>query len=57
MFVNFIVNYLFSFGGTERITRQGFPTANTLAGMFLVTTLPAPIVVLSPILTPGKRTT
>lgn len=57
MFVNFIVNYLFSFGDTGRITRQGFPTANTLAGMFLVTTLPAPIVVLSPILTPGKRTT
>lgn len=40
MFVNFIVNYLFSFGDTGRITRQGFPTANTLAGMFLVTTLP-----------------
>ena len=36
------------------ITLQGFPTAKTLDGIFLVTTLPAPITVLFPILTPGR---
>lgn len=39
------------------MTEQGLPTATTLFGMFLVTTLPAPIVVLSPIETPGQMIT
>ena len=39
------------------IILQGFPTAITLLGISFVTTLPAPIIVLSPILTPGKITT
>lgn len=34
-------------------TRQGTPQANTSGGISLVTTLPAPITVLSPIVTPG----
>ena len=37
-----------------RITQQGFPHAIVLSGMFLVTTLPAPITTFSPIVTPGK---
>ena len=41
--------YLFSF-----ITLHGFPTAITLSGMSFVTTLPAPITTLSPIVTPGR---
>lgn len=36
------------------MTRQGLPAAITLAGMSLVTTLPAPIIEFSPIVTPGK---
>lgn len=36
------------------MTLQGFPTATTLDGISFVTTLPAPITVLSPIVTPGK---
>lgn len=36
------------------ITLQGFPTAIELAGILLFTTLPAPIVTLSPIVTPGR---
>ena len=36
------------------IILQGFPKASTLAGMDLVTTLPAPIVTLSPMVTPGN---
>ena len=38
-------------------TLQGFPAANTPAGISLVTTLPAPIIVLSPIVTPGNIVT
>ena len=38
----------------SRRTRQGDPTAITPAGMSRVTTLPAPITVLSPIVTPGS---
>ena len=36
------------------MTLHGFPTARTLAGTSLVTMLPAPIVVSSPMLTPGQ---
>jgi hypothetical protein len=36
------------------MTRQGLPAATTFAGMSLTTTLPAPMVVLSPIVTPGQ---
>lgn len=39
------------------ITLQGFPTANELAGISFVTTLPAPITQLSPILTFGSTVT
>ena len=41
----------------SRITRAGTPAANELAGMLLVTTLPAPMTQLSPIVTPGHTTT
>ncbi len=34
--------------------RHGLPTATTLAGMSFVTTLPAPITVLSPMVTPAR---
>lgn len=37
-----------------RITRAGFPTAMTSGGRSLVTTLPAPTVVRSPMVTPGN---
>jgi len=37
-------------------TLQGFPTAKTLSGTSLVTTLPAPIVTLLPMVTPGSMT-
>ncbi len=40
--------------GASRITRHGLPAAMTLAGISLVTTLPAPITVFSPIVTPGS---
>ena len=36
---------------------HGLPTATTLGGIDLVTTLPAPITELSPIVTPGRTTT
>ncbi len=36
------------------MTLHGFPAARVFAGMSWVTTDPAPIVVLSPIVTPGK---
>lgn len=36
------------------ITLQGFPTAITLSGISFVTTLPAPITTLFPIVTPGR---
>ena len=39
------------------ITLQGLPTATTLDGMSLVTTEPAPMVTLSPIVTPGSMVT
>ena len=39
------------------ITLQGLPTATTLDGMSLVTTDPAPMVTLSPIVTPGRMVT
>ena len=37
------------------ITFAGVPAANELGGMSLVTTLPAPITQLSPIVTPGPK--
>ena len=40
-----------------RSTRHGLPTATTLAGTSFVTTLPAPITVLSPMVTPGRTIT
>lgn len=39
------------------MTLQGLPAANTPEGMSCVTTLPAPITVLLPIVTPGKIVT
>src|SRR3954452_18790611 len=36
------------------IALQGLPTATTFAGIFLTTTLPAPMVVFSPIVTPTQ---
>ena len=39
------------------ITLQGFPAATTLSGISLVTTEPAPIVTLLPIVTPGSIVT
>jgi len=39
---------------SERTTRQGLPAAKTSARIFLVTTLPAPITVRAPIVTPGQ---
>src|SRR5215469_10362864 len=41
---------------SSRITRQGFPTATLLAGIFLTTRLAAPMTELSPMLTPGQMT-
>ena len=38
----------------SRRTLQGTPTATTLAGMSFLTRLPAPITVLSPIVTPAN---
>jgi len=35
---------------------QGFPKASTLSGISFVTTLPAPIVTLLPMVIPGKTT-
>ena len=52
-FVYFCFNFSFSFSLISRITLHGFPTATTFAGMSFVTTLPAPITLLSPIVTPG----
>ena len=37
-----------------RSTRQGLPAATQLAGISLVTTLPAPMTQLSPMVTPGS---
>jgi hypothetical protein len=36
------------------MTRQGLPAATTFEGMSLVTMLPAPMTVFSPIVTPGQ---
>lgn len=46
-----------SFSVSFRIILQGFPAARTFDGMSFVTTLPAPITVLSPIVTPGITVT
>ena len=45
-----------SAGVNFRMTRHGFPAANTPDGMFFVTTLPAPMTVPSPMVTPGRTT-
>ena len=39
----------------SRITRQGFPAANTPSGMSLVTTLPAPMTDFEPITNAGTE--
>ena len=39
------------------MTLHGLPAANTPDGISLVTTLPAPITVFDPIVTPGKIVT
>lgn len=44
---------LLSAGVMGRSTRHGLPTATTLSGISRVTTLPAPITTLSPMVTPG----
>jgi len=41
---------------TSLIIRQGLPTATRLAGMSRTTTLPAPITLLLPMVTPGQIT-
>ncbi|WP_438787393.1 hypothetical protein [Enterococcus sp. DIV0756] len=41
----------------SRKSRQGLPTAITLAGMYLVTTLPEPMIVFLPIVTPWLMVT
>lgn len=39
----------------RRITWHGFPTATQFSGMERVTTLPAPMTLFLPIVTPGRR--
>ena len=46
-----------SFSVMARITRQGFPPAMTLDGISFVTTLPAAMILLSPMVTPGVMVT
>ena len=41
----------------ERRIRAGFPAATELAGMFLVTTAPAPMIVCGPTVTPSRIVT
>jgi len=41
-------------GYTVRITLHGLPTAKLFGGMSFVTTLPAPITLFAPIVTPGR---
>src|SRR5215475_2219650 len=41
---------------SSRMIRQGLPAAMALAGTFLVTTLPAPMIALSPMVTPLRMT-
>lgn len=43
--------------GRRRRIRAGLPTATTLAGRSLVTTLPAPTTVFTPMVTPGSTVT
>lgn len=50
-------SYFSSSSVSSRITLQGLPTAITLAGISFVTTLPPPMMLLSPIETPGSITT
>lgn len=42
---------------SARITRQGTPAAKLFSGISLVTTLPAPITQLLPMVTPGQTVT
>jgi hypothetical protein len=42
--------------GIGRMILQGFPKASMLSGISFVTTLPAPIVTLLPMVIPGKTT-
>ena len=44
-----------SSGSKWRMTRQGLPTATQLAGIDRFTTLPAPITLFFPMVTPGSR--
>ena len=46
-----------SFSVMVRITRQGFPPAMTLDGISFVTTLPAAMILMSPMVTPGVMVT
>lgn len=48
---------LISFYDSFLITLQGTPTATHPGGISLLTTLPAPMVTLSPIVTPGSTVT
>ena len=48
---------MLSFSVISRITLQGTPAAKELAGISLVTTLPAPITHPSPMVTPGQTVT
>ena len=51
----YLITYFFPiFSLLTLYTLQGFPNAVTFDGISLVTTDPAPIVILSPIVTPGK---
>jgi len=48
---------ILSFSVISRITLHGLPTARLCGGIFFVTTLPAPITLPSPIVTPPQTTT
>ena len=48
---------MLSFSESERMTRQGTPAATEFAGISRVTTLPAPMTQLSPMVTPGQTVT
>ena len=50
IFIKFIIYISF-------IILQGFPYAITFEGISCVTTLPAPIITLSPMVTPGRTVT
>ena len=49
--------FMLSASVISRMTRQGTPAAKEFAGMSFVTTLPAPMTQLSPIVTPEQTTT